>query len=453
MTVHAFEARPVEDHLAEVERLLGPMVARIGAAAPDTVEVGDPGAAGRVCAAEVVSPIPLPPFDNSQMDGYAVRAVDLASASAETPIALPLGATAAAGDVPGVHASGTASPVMTGAAIPHGADAVVAVEATAWIAGSAGRAGGADERMSGFPPLSRAGERVAEVSVIFAAPAAPGAFVRRLGVDVAEGAPVARAGDRLTSARIGALAAAGIGTVPVRPRVRVLLCTTGDELAEAGRRHGDARSAELAPGSIHDANAPMLAALLRGAGAEVTAARVGDRSSELRDTIERAAPLVDLIVTSGGISMGAFEVVREALAPFGVVFGTVAMQPGGPQGLGSLRGITGADAGPIPVLCFPGNPVSSLLSAELFALPTLRALAGRPRERRSEPRPLAVSADSPEHKLQLRRARLEADGRVTPLPPGSHLIGDLADADVIAEIPVGVAHAPAGTIVNTWRIA
>ncbi|MFT4232244.1 MAG: molybdopterin molybdotransferase MoeA [Leucobacter sp.] len=538
MTTHAFEARRVEDHLAAVERLLDPVVQRIRDDVPDVVALTDPAAIGRVCAVDIVTPIPLPPFDNSQMDGYAVRAADLAQAGPAAPVSLSLGAAVAAGDAPATHLPGTASPVMTGAPIPLGADAVVPVEATRWcgvgidavsaadapvsgnpvsgdpvfgdpagdaspgaaarLAPDPARCSGIDaHERTGFPPLARAGERVAEATIVFSAPVDPGAFVRPRGVDAAEGTVIAQAGQRLAPARIGALAAAGLLAAQVLRRPRVLLCTTGDELAGvADPRPGGSRSggsgsgragpggigpggigpdsawpgdagsgdaaataaagSRLAPGRIHDANAPMLAALLRGAGAEVTAVRCGDRAGELRALLERAAVDADLVITSGGISMGAFEVVREALEPIGVEFGTVAMQPGGPQGLGELHlpAMPGANAAaPIPILCFPGNPVSSLLSAQLFAVPALRRLAGLPGERPVEQRPLAVDTVSPAGKLQLRRARLEADGSVTPLPPGSHLLHDLADADVIAEIPLGVAHAPAGTPVTTWRIA
>lgn len=424
------QGRSVTDHAAQVRALLAPRLDRIADAEPELLDIDDPGLTGRVITTSLRASFPLPPFDNSQMDGYAVRAADLAGAGEDHPVTLPLGFATAAGDAPCVHLPGTASPVMTGAAIPEDADAVVPVEVT---------------RPPRFPALVRApreGTRATPSgSVAFLAPVSRGTFVRRRGEDLAAGAVLARRGERLSPARIGALAAAGVQRVPVRPRIRVLLCATGDELT----MHG----AQLAPGRIHDANTPMLAAMLRSAGAEVRTARCADRPEELRRLIQGAQD-ADLVVTSGGISAGAFEVVREALEPLGAEFGGVAMQPGGPQGLGSVPRTAGVD--PVPVLCFPGNPVSSMLSAELFLLPMLREVMGLPAERPRERRALAHDVDSPAGKLQLRRGRIAADGTVTVSAPGSHLLAELADAEVIVEIPLGISHAPAGTIVEIWRI-
>jgi len=419
------------DHAAACRRLLETAVADVLGREPELIRVGDPALAGRVTARALVSDLPLPPFDNSQMDGYAVRAEDLADASTESPVALRVGVTTAAGDAPVTHDAGTASPIMTGAAIPEGADAVVPVE---------------EGSPSAFPALARAGETAPEAVIRFAAPVAPGQFVRRAGSDLPSGVEVVDAGVRITPSRIGALAAAGIAAVPVRARARVLVCSTGDEIVEAG-------SAEsLGPGRIRDANAPMLAAALRAAGAEVRVVRSGDRPAALRATLEAEWAWPDLIVTIGGISAGAFEVVREALTPLGAEYGKVAMQPGGPQGAGRVA-LTGAEGErALPILCFPGNPVSTVLSAELFLLPTLRELAGLPAERQREERLLSHATESPAGKLQLRRGRIEADGRVTLSGPSSHLLSELANAEVIAEIPLGVGAAAENSPVAVWRI-
>lgn len=437
------EPRTVEDHLAQVTALLAPVVARIHAAEPELIPLD--AAAGRVCARSITAPADLPPFDNSQMDGYAVRVADLTSLfpSLNAP-SLPLGLATAAGDPPATHIPGTASPVMTGAPIPAGADAVVPVEAT-----TTGR----------FPALTRhtqappspegtegtgaAPEPAHTAQIGITKVPAPGAFIRRRGTDIRAGQVLFDAGTRLSPAHLGALAASGITAVPVRPRMRILVCTTGDELAP-----DTPDITALAPGRIHDANGPMLVHLLRDAGAEVTLARCPDDPAALLTLVtEHTAP--DLVVTSGGISAGAFEVVRDTFEPLGARFVSVALQPGGPQGLGALQ-LPGAST--LPALCFPGNPVSTLLSALLFLLPTLRELAGRPARRTTVQRPLATDVDSPEHQLQLRRAVLETDGTVTCLPPGSHLLHDLATADLIAEIPLGVSHLTAGTPVTTWSL-
>lgn len=417
--------RLVDEHVREVRALLAPVVRRLAASAPEALGVDSPELLGRVTARPLHAETPLPPFDNSQMDGYAVRAADLSAASAERPVELRLARATAAGDPPRVHETGTASPIMTGAAMPHGADAVVPIELTV---------------PPRFPKLSRAGDPAPEGAVSFTASTVAGRLVRRAGEDVAAGTGIVPEGTRLTPARIGLIAFSGAATVPVRPRLRVLLCSTGDELSP--REH------ELAPGRIHDANTPMLAAALRAAGASVRTLRSGDSAAQLRAALEAEAPESDLIVTSGGISAGAFEVVREALEPAGVSFVTLAMQPGGPQGLGapSFSGRT------VPVVCFPGNPVSALISAEVFLLPTLRGLAGLPEDRPREERRLAHAIDSPAEKHQVRRGRIEADGRVSLSPPGSHLLGGLADADVLAHLPFGVAELPENALVDTWRI-
>ncbi|MGO1551181.1 MAG: molybdopterin molybdotransferase MoeA [Micrococcaceae bacterium] len=441
--------RTVEDHAAEVAALLAPVVARLHAAEPELLPLAD--AAGRVCARDLTAPEDLPPFDNSQMDGYAVRVADLTTAP-QTPPALPLGFATAAGDPPATHVPGTASPVMTGAPIPAGADAVIPVEATV-----EGR----------FPPLTRRPHHPASatdaatatntapgpdpVHIGFTQVPEPGTFIRRRGDDLRAGSTLISAGTRITPAHLGSLAASGITTLGVRPRPRILVCTTGDELT-------DAAASDLTPGRIHDANGPLLVHLLTDAGADVTLARCPDDPVALLTLVtEHAAhptTAPDLVVTSGGISAGAFEVVRDTFEPLGARFGGIAMQPGGPQGLGALQlpQPTGTPGAPstLPALCFPGNPVSTLLSALLFLTPTLRELAGRPARPHTTDRPLATDVTSPEHKLQLRRAVLEPDGSVTCLPPGSHLLHDLATADLIAEIPVGISHLTAGTPVTTW---
>ncbi|QIM16993.1 molybdopterin molybdotransferase MoeA [Leucobacter insecticola] len=422
--------RSLGEHQEAVASLLTPVLAARGAADPELIALAAAGALGRVTSHEILTAIPLPPFDNSQMDGYAVCAADLADASSSRPVSLPLGFTTAAGDAPLQHQPGTASPIMTGAPIPHGADTVIPVEQSI---------------PPRFPRLSRRGESPPNGTVCFAAPAPKGQFVRQCGEDAPAGTPILPAGTRLTPARIGALAAAGISEVAVQPRLRILLCSTGDELS--GARVGDA-SKPLTAGLIHDANTPMLAAALREAEAEVGTLRCQDEAEALQRAITVAAPGYDLVLTSGGISAGAFEVVREALAPLGAEFVSVAMQPGGPQGLGTLT----LASGRIPVVCFPGNPVSALISAECFLLPLLRAYAGAQAERPREERRLAHDAQSPRDKHQLRRGRIESDGRVRLSAPGSHLLSELAAADVLAHLPPGRDAFPENTPLEVWRI-
>lgn len=437
MGVEGAAARTADEHAAACRVVLRQALQRAGARAPETVALDDPELLGRMTGGALVSDMPLPPFDNSQMDGYAVCAADLAGAAPGAPVELQIGIATAAGDAPVAHAPGTASPVMTGAPIPAGADAVVPVERAL---------------PPQFPPLARAGRGAPVGAVAFAAPVATGEFVRRAGSDLGAGAEILPAGVRLAPARIGALAAAGIAEVPVAPRPRVLLCSTGDEITPQAGPGG------LAPGRIHDANTPMLAAALRSAAAEVRVVRCDDSPGALRAALRAHERWADLLVTSGGISAGAFEVVREALAPLRARFVKVAMQPGGPQGLGMLAldasgGADAASAGPrLPALCFPGNPVSAMLSAELFLLPTLREHAGLPAERPREQRPLAHDAESPEGKLQLRRGTIAPDGRVVLSGSSSHLLRGLATAEVIAEIPLGIGFLAENAPVVVWRI-
>lgn len=429
--------RTISEYTSDVQEILDPMLGCLRAATPESISVGDPELRGRVTATVTLTSTPLPPFDNSQMDGYAVCAADLATAMPHEPVTLPVGRTTAAGDRIGEHLPGTASPIMTGAAIPLGADAVVPIERC---------------DPPHFGALSRANDPEPTGTVAFADPVDVGRFVRRAGEDAVAGAEILPADIRLTPARIGVLAAAGVVSVPVHPRVRVLLCSTGDELmrSDSTGDHHSALGFDGPPplGLIHDANTPMLAAALRDAGVLVTTLRSGDHAANFRDELLRRAPACDLIITSGGISAGAFEVVREALAPLGITFGSVAMQPGGPQGLGVLE-VSNTE---IPIICFPGNPVSALISAETFVLPLLRAAAGLPANRRREQLRLAHDTDSPIDKHQVRRGRIGLDGRVSVSAPGSHLLSELAAADVLVQLPLGQDHFPEDTLVDTWRL-
>ncbi len=404
----------LDEHRAEIAALLDPVIAALGS---ETLPVEAADLPGRVAAAQLPALLPIPAFTNSQMDGYAARSAELSGASNEHPVVLPLGFTAAAGDRQIELLPGTVSPVMTGAVIPAGADTVVPVEATS---------------DGVFGQLVRAGEGGPTGFATFTAPSEPGRFIRPVGQDLQAGALVAEAGARLTPTLIGALAASGVREVAVRRKLRVLVCTTGNELmggtSQAGR--------------IPDSNSPMLAAALRGYGAQVDTLRLPDDAQALGLALEAQARQVDLILTVGGISAGAYEVVRETLTPRGGSFHHVALQPGGPQGFAQLDGT--------PVLCFPGNPVSALLSLELFLAPALRQLAAVPAPV-PEPYELAAEVHSPAGKHQVRRALLE-QGKVRVLDPGSHLVHDLARADALVHIPVGVEQLPAGTTIDVWRM-
>jgi molybdopterin molybdotransferase len=219
---------------------------------------------------------------------------------------------------------------------------------------------------------------------------------------------------------------------------RVLLVTTGDEVVEPGR--------SLQPGKIYDANGTLLDSALRQAGLHVTRSGISaDDPAELAQLLRAHAADVDLIITTGGVSKGAYEVVRQALAGHDVVFGAVAMQPGGPQGIGTFDGV--------PFLGFPGNPVSCLVSFEMFLRPVLADLFGSPASRTVVRAPLAEALSSPENKHQVRRGRLSPDGAVRlEGGAGSHLVHALARANALVQIPMGTAALAAGDEVEVWML-
>ncbi|MEJ1815323.1 molybdopterin molybdenumtransferase MoeA [Clavibacter michiganensis subsp. michiganensis] len=417
--------RTVDEHRAAVSALLAPLAGLPAEELPvaaDAVSADPHRYADRVLARDVTSPLDLPPFRNSQMDGYAVRAADLAGASDAVPAVLRIAARIPAGVAPVPLQPGTAAPCMTGAPVPPGADAIVPIEAAI--------------------PDRFVDETATDATVAFAAPVDPGAFVRAQGSDLAAGAVLVAAGTRLLPSHWGVLASAGVAAVTVRRRPVVLLLSTGLELRAPGE--------QLAPGQIHDANSVALAAALSAAGAEVRPLRVAsDDAGRVRDAIRDAAAGIDLLLTTGGVSAGAYEVVRDVLEG-GVEFVSVAVQPGGPQGLGTAE----AGGARIPVVAFPGNPVSALVSFELFLRPVLRALAGHPRpDRPSREAPLAAPLDSPAAKHQVRRGRLDEDGRVVAVGgPGSHLLHAYATATHLVHIPAGLDRLEAGDPVTVWSI-
>ncbi|MEO5920981.1 MAG: gephyrin-like molybdotransferase Glp [Pseudolysinimonas sp.] len=391
----------MSEHIARVDALLAPLRTR----ATEDEMVRD--ALGRVTAEEIVSPIALPPFRNSQMDGFAVRAADVAKVPASLPIAREI--AAGAGD-PGELALGSAVRIMTGAPVPAGADAVVPVEDTS-VDGDI---------------VTIARGRVA------------GEYVREAGSDLAAGAVILPVGLRLASRHLAALAAAGYVTVPVRTRVRIAVMSTGSELVEPGDR--------LRHGQIPDANGVALSsAVLAAGGALVVQGRVVDVPARLAAAFDQAiAAGAELLLTSGGISMGEHEVVRELLEPLGAHVDVLAMQPGGPQALATYRGI--------PVVCFPGNPVSSQLSFELFVAPLLRELAGLPAPGRAILTLDAAVQSIPGRRQFLRGRRLEGDRVTTVSGPGSHLVAALAASDVIIDLPENVVDLAAGDSVEAWEL-
>jgi molybdopterin molybdotransferase len=404
----------VEEHRAAIATLLAPLAAR----EPELWRGARPpvGAAPRVLAADILNRIDLPPFDNSQMDGYAVRSAEVASGAA-----LRVAPRIPAGHGVDLLAAGSAAPIMTGAPIPDGADAVIPIEAAT---------------PNFFQPEHE------PATVTFAEPVDAGTFVRTRGSDLSAGNLLLAAGTVLGPAQWGVLAASGVTEVPLLSQLKVLVLSTGDELTLVGH--------PLAVGHIYDANGTSMAAALAGAGAHVSDALVvHDYAPLLREVFEDRDREVDLILTTGGVSAGAYEIVRDVFEDAGVEFVTVAMQPGGPQGLGVAQ-IGRYSA---PVVAFPGNPVSALVSFEVFLRPVLRQLHGLSPDRRTWRAPLASSLDSPTAKHQVRRGVIDADGRVELVGgASSHLLHSYAASTVLVHVPVGVAHLDAGDRVEVWSI-
>jgi molybdopterin molybdotransferase len=394
--------RSVEEHRRVVASLLT-------SPAPVNVTLAD--AAGRVLADDAVASVSLPPFDNSAMDGYAVRAADIAGASVQAPVVLPVAADIPAGrvDVP-MLAPGTAHRIMTGAAVPVGADAVVHVEATD---------GGT-------------------TTVAIREPRPVGSHVRRAGEDIRAGQVGLTAGSVLSAGQIGLLAALGVALVRVVPPIRVLVLCTGSELVQPGR--------DLLPGQIFESNGPMLVAAIEAAGARAELLPfVTDETEKLRAALDARLKGADLVVTTGGVSAGAYEVVKDALHPDEVEFVKVAIRPGMPQGAGRYRGV--------PILTFPGNPVSALVSFEVFLRPALRASMGYPDTARPKMRvKLKEPLESKAGRRQFRRGSLNLSTGTVQLvgPPGSHFLRSLANSDCLVDIAEDVTRLDAGAEVSVW---
>ncbi|PZT69298.1 molybdopterin molybdenumtransferase MoeA [Streptomyces sp. SW4] len=408
----------VDDHLEDILATVRPL---------EPIELNLLDAQGCVLVEDVTVPVSLPPFDNSSMDGYAVRVADVAGASAEFPAVLEVVGDVAAGRADPLEVGpGQAARIMTGAPLPPGAETVVPVE---WTDGGLG-----EGPVGGMRARSLAPEG-AEGQVHVYRPAERRAHVRAQGSDVKAGDRALRAGTILGPPQIALLAAIGRGRVKVRPRPRVVVLSTGSELVQPDE--------ELAHGQIYDSNSFALTAAARDAGA--IAYRVGavaDDAETLRSTIEDQLVRADLMVTTGGVSVGAYDVVKEALAHVGdedepgggVEFRKLAMQPGKPQGFGSV----GPDH--TPLLALPGNPVSSYVSFELFVRPAIRALMGLPDVHRPAVT-ATLAADraltSPKGRRQFLRGRYDADaGSVTPVGgSGSHLVAALAHANALIVVP------------------
>ena len=395
--------------LLSVDAYQAAILAAISPLPPVSLELAD--AEGCVLAEDVTAAVSLPSFDNSSMDGYAVHAADTTHSSERKPLTLEVTAEIAAGDTGAYQlASGTAIKIMTGARMPAGADAVVPVEWT----------DGGGKRVEIYRPV------------------AAGNAVRYVGGDATEGETLLTKGMRLRPMQIAVAASAGRKMIKVRPRPRVVVLSTGNELTEPGT--------PLVPGQIWDSNSYMLAAAAREAGA-VTSRRavLPDDPAGVLPALEARLSEADLLVTTGGVSMGGeHDVVKAALRELGTVaFGKVAMQPGMPQGFGTLG------EGRVPIFTLPGNPVSAYVSFQLFVRPAIAALQDTGDLRLPVARAtLTGPVRSPEGRRSFLRGVLTG-GQVAPLSgQGSHQIAALGRANALIVVPEETTRLPEGEAVD-----
>lgn len=385
--------------LAEVQAEILGAVSRLGA---ERRALGD--ALGSVLAESVVAPDDVPPFANSAMDGYAVRAADTAAADERAPAHLRVVGELPAGRAPTIGVgAGEAIRIMTGAPMPSGADAVVMVERT---------------------------ERTGADGVLVSVPAQPHDHVRDAGGDVSAGDRVFEPGTVLEPAHIGVLANLGMSDVSVWRRARVGVLSTGDELVDSSR--------PLAPGEIRDSNRPMLLALAAAAGAEPVDLGVArDDEALIVSRLARGIATCDALLTSGGVSVGDYDYVKAALDRLGsLTWSQVAIRPAKPLAFGVVDGT--------PVFGLPGNPVSSLVSFELFARPALLKMSGhamldRPVIEAGAAEAMGRRRDG---KLHLDRVRLSLDARgryraTRTASQSSNALSATATADGLALIPDG----------------
>ncbi len=399
---------PVEEHRDRILALVAPLTPY-----PRLLDM----AADHVCAGDVPAQVALPRFDHAAMDGYAVRAADVA---VDGSAVLPVAGVVAAGDATrAILEPGTAWRIMTGAPVPHGADTVVPFEWT-----------------------DRGADRVR-----IDRPVAGGAHIRREGEDVIEGDLAVRQGTRLAPRHLALLAAVGVAEVPVHPLPRVAVIPTGAELAVPGAPLGDL------PGHVHDSNSAAILAAVQATGARIMGTSpVPDDPERLQAAVAKMAQAADLIVTTGGVSAGDHDVVKAAFGDRAEFwFGSVAVKPGRPQGCGHV--VTGPEPGRrrhqgpgrrVPVVCLPGTPVAAYTSFRLFAEPAIHALAGRRGAgvaRALLDAPVDVAVD----RTLVLPASYVGPGRVAQLAGHvGHSQRLLAAADVLIVVPPGPVALPAG---------
>jgi molybdopterin molybdotransferase len=413
----------------------------------ETERVATAASLWRVLSEPVTAGVSLPPWPNSAMDGYAVIAADTEGADEATPVELRVVGDVRAGVAPGVVIRpGTAARIATGARMPDGADAVVPVELTTPVDAS-GRRGDRGRDATGPLPATCLVHR----------PVGVGASVRDEGSDLRSGATILESGTAMTAAAVALAAGAGVSQLLVHRRPRVGVLATGDEVRRPDER--------LGPAGIPDANGPGLRAQVTAAGAE--AIDLGIASDDLPDVLKRLRGGIevgaDVLIVSGGVSVGPFDVVKTAMETIGRVgLWRVAVQPGKPFAFGTAPRPGGG--APILVFGLPGNPVSSAVTFELFVRPAIRRLAGRRDLLRPTDRAVLAEPVTKSHgRRGFLRVTAGRDGEGAPVRDergrirvhlaggqGSHVISALAAADALAIIPEATDSLPEGAEVALW---
>lgn len=401
--------------LLSVDHALEQILQSFQPLAPESVDLTL--ALGRVLAQDIQSSINLPPFPNSSMDGYAVRAEDTAGASRENPATLHVIIDIPAGKLPdGRIEPQQAARIMTGALLPDGADAIIPVEQT----DSQWSAGGSES----LPKTVRIFRSVK-----------PGDYVRPVGEDIHSGQIVLRAGTTLRPQDLGVLAALGEATIPVIRQPRVVIISTGDELVDA--------SEPLAPGKIRDVNAHTIAGLVSTyGGIPIRLPIARDTLEEVRALFQQAlAAKPDIIISSAGVSVGAFDVVRTVLDELGKVsFWRVNIRPGKPLAFGQVSGI--------PFFGLPGNPVSAMVTFDVFARPALLKMSQRPDTFNTVKAVTAESIQSDGRRSYLRVKLERENGQLVARLTGTQSSGALMSmvlADGLLIVPEDVTSVPVGT--------
>jgi len=410
--------------MISVEEALERVLGHVAVLEAQTVPVLE--ALGQVVAEDIVADFDIPPLDNTAMDGYAVRAADTTGASNERPVTLKVAGELAAGYVfDGEVAPGTAVRIMTGAPIPRGADAIVPFEETDEPSGRV------------FGSFAKARDTVGVLKA-----AAPGANIRYAAEDVRRGQPIIARGAVLHPAQIGVIASLGKPMVRVHRRPVVAILSTGDEVREPGE--------PLKPGQIYDSNAYSISAMVTANGG------IPRRLGIARDTVEALTAKLrdgldaDLLVTSAGVSRGDYDVVKDVLAKEGeIAFWTVRMRPGKPLAFGAFA----SGGRRVPHIGLPGNPVSSMVSFELFGRPAIYKMLGRSDWERPRVRAIAdeAIANSDARRVYARAIVTQRDGRYRAAltgPQGSGILTSMAVANALAVVPEDVASVEPGEEVD-----